>query len=109
MLKLLLISMMLTGGQPGTYRSVEIYADSFMNPSFQQEIRELHSDEPGMRNREIKVVQIIRAERTADRFRQKHVKGNFTVILYGKDGGEKFRSTDIVSAQKLFTIIDAMP
>lgn len=33
----------------------------------------------------------------------------FTFILVGRDGGEKLRSTDVVSAEKLFGLIDAMP
>ncbi|RXH55036.1 hypothetical protein GRAN_4140 [Granulicella sibirica] len=33
----------------------------------------------------------------------------FTVILIGKDGGEKLRSSDPIPAQKLLDTIDAMP
>ncbi len=33
----------------------------------------------------------------------------FTLILVGKDGGEKFRSGKITTTQELFAIIDAMP
>ena len=33
----------------------------------------------------------------------------FTFILVGKDGGEKLRSDTVVSAEQLFSIIDAMP
>ena len=33
----------------------------------------------------------------------------FTVILIGKDGGEKYRSNSILTTNHLFTIIDAMP
>ena len=35
--------------------------------------------------------------------------GKFTIILVGKDGGEKFTSNSPVEAQKLFDLIDAMP
>ena len=35
--------------------------------------------------------------------------GQFTVVLLGKDGGEKFRSHQPVSWQKLSHTIDAMP
>ena len=39
-----------------------------------------------------------------------HIAPNeFTVLLIGKDGGEKFRSHQPISAQKLFSLIDAMP
>lgn len=33
----------------------------------------------------------------------------FTLILIGKDGTEKLRSTQLLSNEKLFAIIDAMP
>jgi hypothetical protein len=34
---------------------------------------------------------------------------SFAVILIGKDGGEKLRSSDPIPAQKLLETIDAMP
>lgn len=34
---------------------------------------------------------------------------NFTFILVGRDGGEKFRSNKFVTADQLFALIDAMP
>lgn len=33
----------------------------------------------------------------------------FTIILVGKDGGEKYRSNKLTSAQQLFDLVDAMP
>jgi hypothetical protein len=33
----------------------------------------------------------------------------FTVVLLGKDGGEKFRSSKPVTIEKLDALIDAMP
>nr|WP_295922259.1 DUF4174 domain-containing protein [uncultured Dyadobacter sp.] len=33
----------------------------------------------------------------------------FTFILVGRDGGEKLRSSEVVTAEKLFGLIDAMP
>lgn len=33
----------------------------------------------------------------------------FTFLLVGRDGGEKLRSGEVVSAEKLFGLIDAMP
>ncbi len=34
---------------------------------------------------------------------------DFTIILIGKDGTEKLRQSEPISAEKLFSIIDAMP
>ncbi|MCU0390736.1 MAG: DUF4174 domain-containing protein [Thermoflexibacter sp.] len=36
-------------------------------------------------------------------------KDIFTVILIGKDGGEKYRSKAVITDKQLFAIIDAMP
>jgi len=33
----------------------------------------------------------------------------FTIILIGKDGGEKYRSNSILTADRLFAMVDAMP
>ncbi|WP_059014653.1 DUF4174 domain-containing protein [Mycobacterium sp. M26] len=33
----------------------------------------------------------------------------FTVVLIGKDGGEKFRVTGIPDLQRIYTVIDGMP
>lgn len=49
---------------------------------------------------------------TSEEFYKKfHVmRDRFTVILLGKDGGEKLRKVDTVVGQKeLFTLIDSMP
>ena len=35
--------------------------------------------------------------------------GTFTLVLIGKDGGEKYRSLQLTPPAKLFSIIDAMP
>jgi hypothetical protein len=49
------------------------------------------------------------AEATEARNRYGVKPGSFVVVLVGRDGGEKFRSEDPVSAQELFDRIDAMP
>ena len=35
--------------------------------------------------------------------------GQFTVILVGKDGGEKYRAERVVDPDELFALIDMMP
>ena len=39
----------------------------------------------------------------------KKMKGNFEVALIGLDGGVKLRQTEVLSLEKLFTLIDGMP
>ena len=33
----------------------------------------------------------------------------FAILLIGKDGGEKLRSTDVIAPEDLFSVIDRMP
>jgi hypothetical protein len=49
------------------------------------------------------------AEAVATRRRFNVAPGDFTVILIGKDGGEKLRSQKPLSMEKLNATIDAMP
>ncbi|MEM9146850.1 MAG: DUF4174 domain-containing protein [Pseudomonadota bacterium] len=41
--------------------------------------------------------------------RQRFRPAAFTVILVGKDGGEKFRRNDLVNPDELHALIDTMP
>ncbi len=36
-------------------------------------------------------------------------KNTFTIVLIGKDGGEKYRKNAILTNEELFAVIDAMP
>ncbi len=55
------------------------------------------------------VVQLEAGEEAAARRRFHVSEGDFTVILIGKDGGEKLRSRTPVTMEKLIKVIDAMP
>jgi hypothetical protein len=109
MFRLFIFSALIMFNQRAGSRVLEVYSDSFTSPKFQEEMRLLHDDDSGLKERDIRVVQIIRAPATEDRFKQNHVKGNFAVLLYGKDGGIKHRTTEVLTASKLFAIVDAMP
>ena len=41
--------------------------------------------------------------------RKRFAPDDFTVVLVGLDGGEKFRASDVVEAEVLAELIDAMP
>ena len=47
----------------------------------------------------------------ADNLRNKYqvTENQFSVILIGKDGTEKLRQNEVLDAEKLFAVIDAMP
>ncbi len=55
------------------------------------------------------LAQLSAGDAAAARLRYHVAPAEFTLILIGKDGGEKFRSHTPVTIEKLSTIIDAMP
>jgi hypothetical protein len=49
------------------------------------------------------------SDESAARSRFRVEAGAFAAVLVGRDGGEKFRSSEPVPVEKLFGLIDAMP
>jgi hypothetical protein len=64
-----------------------------------------------MQERDIKVTLVPDSETNTSQWKQWEVgrADSFTFILLGRDGGEKLRSAEVVPAEKLFGLIDAMP
>ena len=79
------------------------------NPTLvQRQLAAFQKDSSSLAERDL----IIKQVKPCDNLYQTHhVIPNepFTVILIGKDGGEKFRSTSILSTSRLFAMVDAMP
>ena len=70
-------------------------------------MRWLEKDSLGVTEREIRIESI---EFNNDLAKRYHIKtGQFTVLLIGKDGGEKYRAHEPLTTYRLFGIIDAMP
>jgi glutathionylspermidine synthase len=88
------------------YRMVLVFGN---NPTLvQQQLSALQKDSSGFAERDLIVQQV----KPADKLHQTyHITPNepFTVILIGKDGGEKYRSASILTADRLFAMVDAMP
>ncbi len=55
------------------------------------------------------IAELPREEASEARGRFRVATGSFTVILVGKDGGEKFRTHTPVTIKKLNALIDSMP
>lgn len=67
----------------------------------------LYNVKAGVLERDIKITVVPAASELNKKYK---VKPNaFEVVLVGKDGGEKHRSTAVLKPQELFAIIDAMP
>jgi hypothetical protein len=66
---------------------------------------------PGMKERDV-LVESYNARAANDAiFNKWHIdrSKDFTFILIGRDGGEKYRSHECVTTEHLFALIDAMP
>ena len=68
----------------------------------------LEQDAAGVRERDM---HITLAAKEPQLYKKHNVEPSdtFTLILLGKDRGEKYRSTKLTAAQELFDLIDAMP
>ena len=95
--------------QSNNKRLLEVYAADAHNPLYLEQLKLLKQDEPGLQDRDLVVTSYVKDAGNAARFKQKHITGDFSIILIGKDGGEKFRSTTPVNTKKLYSIIDVMP
>jgi hypothetical protein len=108
-------------------RVLIVFASSSADPQFQQQLTLLAEHADSMKERDLVMVPNLfhaaatasqqplaansvedqNAARTRKRF---HITpGEFTVILLGKDGGEKVRKYKPVTIEQLNEIIDAMP
>lgn len=72
---------------------------------------ELTSHKPGIKERDILVKSFYTGSTQDVILKEWKVDPSkkFTFVLIGRDGGEKFRSNEFVSADKLFALVDAMP
>ncbi|MEL7348743.1 MAG: DUF4174 domain-containing protein [Pseudomonadota bacterium] len=76
------------------------------DPRLAEQLARFEAAAPDLADRENVVI----VETEADsRLSRSFRPGDFTVILIGKDGGEKFRANRLVAVEELNTLIDAMP
>lgn len=103
-------------------RLILILADNETNTTYQAQLEELRSLPVAMKERKLLVYQI-----TPNAYQKgmgniekwiigdvlyktyKATNSNFEIILIGLDGGIKLRETTLVTAEKLFVLIDSMP
>ena len=95
------------GSQPlNNHRTVLIFGNN--QTLLQQQLQALQKDSSGLVERDV----IVNVVNPGDQLYKRHqvvLAEPFTVILIGKDGGEKYRSANLLTTGKLFAIIDAMP
>lgn len=73
----------------------------------QQQVALLNKESMGIKERDI----VVTVVETDNPIRKKYAvkQGVFMVLLVGKDGTEKYRTTQLVLSQQLFALVDAMP
>jgi hypothetical protein len=109
MIRILLVFNLLMAAQFSNNRVITIYTTDGRNPEYLEQISTLEADQHGLKERDLIVKKEILNANNTGLFKNNCIKGNFTVTLTGKDGGEKFRSQKPVTLAHLYTIIDAMP
>ncbi len=103
------------------HRPVVVFAPDPNHETFQQQMEVFESHRTGLEDRDIVVYRVFENNRprgpddtrsldVAEALRERFQPGEpFTVVLVGKDTTEKLRSEELLTVQKLFDTIDAMP
>ena len=93
-----------------SFREIIIFAYADDDQSLIKQLEILNSDPKGLTERDLKIsVKFWAKDKGITHQKFKIAKNQYAFILIGKDGGEKYRSLNIVTTQKLYSIIDAMP
>ncbi len=98
-------------GYRGKNRVLVVFAASGRDPGFVAQNRLWEHEQAGFADRALVTLPVFAAARRSAPLAGKYgvIPGRFTVILVGKDGREAFRSEQPVSANDLYSRIDAMP
>lgn len=107
---LILLSAILLHGNIQTIdapRSIVIFGNKGL-PAVKQQWELLQKDSIGLAERDIQLTLVAPGDRQYEELSVSPLKP-FTVILVGRDGGEKYRSNEVTSARQFFVLIDAMP
>lgn len=103
-------------------RIILIFAPSSDSDAYERQMRKFEGQENGILDRDLIILQLFEngegragdtslSEWVAPRMRRQFdvEAGEFSIILIGKDGTVKLRSTVPVSVSEIFSMIDAMP
>ncbi len=75
-----------------------------------KQLKVLSADLAGLSERQIKITRVATNSKDFENYSPLKINPNlFTVVLVGKDGGEKFSSNEIITSSKLYGLIDQMP
>jgi hypothetical protein len=102
----LLLTLLLSVGmdvQPST-RNLLLFGKD--KTEHKQQLSLLKQDSIGMAERDLVIITV---EKEAEYKKYNVAPNQFTLLLIGKDGGEKLRSTKPVEVETIFRLIDSMP
>ena len=85
-----------------------VYADNENDRQLKLQKQLLSADIKGLQERDVEV-KYYYANNDKAEFKKRKISLPFTVILVGKDGGNKLKSYTPIGLTKLFDTIDAMP
>ena len=101
---------------PSDRRALYVFTPSGNDPRAVEQARSIRVNQPEADERQLLLVPEILGEANPERNDQMALRQrfkikpkDFTVILVGKDGGEKLRSSKPISFDKLQATIDSMP
>ena len=96
--------------QSNVYRKVILFYPKNKIDTVSKQVKILSKDLVGLLERQIKITSV--SINTKDFEKSSFLKINpnlFTLVLVGKDGGQKFSSNTLISSNKLYGLIDQMP
>jgi hypothetical protein len=94
-------------GQFSLYRQLLIFSGKANGQLNQHQLGLSNKAAAGVKERAIKISIIEKESPLFEKYKVDTTQ--YTVILIGKDGSEKYRTNKIIEIDQLFSIIDAMP
>jgi 3-deoxy-D-arabino-heptulosonate 7-phosphate (DAHP) synthase class II len=91
-------------------RLLLVFAPAADHPAYKQQKELISKETQGLQDRHLLVLDVIgggEAKKLLEQFKVKATE--FTILLVGKDGTEKYRSRQPVALQDIFDVIDQMP
>ena len=102
-----LLILLIMGIQTSAQRRILVFGKQDQPGLVEEQLKMLSKATAGLKERDLRVIVVVSGDALERMFKVK--PGYFTVLLIGKDGGEKHRANQPVPAAEFFAMIDAMP
>jgi hypothetical protein len=99
-----------TYSQNKVYREVILFYPVNKIDTASKQFKMLSEDMAGLTERQIKITRVATNTKNFEKYSSLKINPSlFTLVLIGKDGGEKFSSNKVITSTKLYSLIDQMP